>query len=395
MNILQVISSLNPAYGGVAACLEAVTPELVKLGHSSEVVCLDHPVEPFLAAFPGPVHALGPARSNYQYSPKLVPWLRQEAGRFDVVVVHGLWQYHGFAVHRALGRTGNPPYFIFSHGMLDPWFKRQYPLKHVKKLLYWWPAERRVLRDAQAVLFTCEEERVLARQSFAGYRCRERVVAFGTVGAGGDAALQREAFYRHLPEVQRRPFWLFLGRIHVKKGVDLLIDAYGALASKGNETLPPLVIAGPCNDADYLRELQARARARCPAGSVLWPGMITGDVKWGALRAAETFVLPSHQENFGIAVAEALSCGTPVLISDKVNIWREIEADSSGLVEPDDLAGTSRLLTRWRALDEKTRGQMRAAASESFERRFAIKSVALSLAQVLTEGRRVGTNIPA
>lgn len=385
MKILQVISSLNPAYGGVAACLEAVTPELVKLGHLSEVVCLDAPAAPFLAAFPGPVHALGPAHSSYQYAPALVPWLRREGRRFDVVVVHGLWQYHGLAVHRALSRAGYPPYFIFSHGMLDPWFKRQYPLKHVKKLLYWWPAERRVLRDARSVLFTCEEERVLARQSFAGYRCRERVVAFGTVGAGGDAELQREAFHRRLPELQRRPFWLFLGRIHVKKGVDLLIDAYGSLAATIGGPLPPLVIAGPCNDADYLAALRQRATERCPSGSVFWPGMITGDVKWGALRAAEAFVLPSHQENFGIAVAEALSCGTPVLISDKVNIWREIAADASGLVESDDLAGTAQLLSRWQALDAAAREKMRAAATESFERRFAIKSVALSLAQTLSE----------
>lgn len=386
MKILQVISSLNPAYGGVAACLQALTPELLALGHFSEVACLDRPDEAFLAAFPGPVHALGPGKFSYQYSPRLVPWLRREAKRFDVVVVHGLWQFHSLAVHHALGRAGDPPYFIFSHGMLDPWFKRQYPLKHVKKLFYWWPAERRVLRDAEAVLFTCEEERVLARQSFAGYRCREQVVAFGTVGVDGDGAAQREAFYAQLPALRGKSFWLFLGRIHVKKGVDLLIDAYADLAARGGGTLPTLVIAGPCADAEYLRELQARAAASCPAGSVVWPGMITGEVKWGALRAAETFVLPSHQENFGIAVAEALSCGTPVLISDKVNIWREIESDAAGLVAPDDLAGTTQLLGEWLALGEPERIAMRTAATASFSRRFAIKAVALSLTGVLADG---------
>lgn len=389
MKILQVISSLNPAHGGVAACLQALTPELVALGHTSEVATLDRPEEAFLAAFPGPVHALGPARLGYQYSPKIVPWLRREAKRFDVLVVHGLWQYHGLAVHRALGRAGDPPYFIFSHGMLDPWFKREYPLKHIKKLFYWWPAERRVLRDAVAVLFTCEEERVLARQSFAGYRCREQVVAFGTVGVDGDAAQQREAFYAHVPVVRGKPFWLFLGRIHVKKGVDLLIDAYADLAKRAaatGRTLPALVIAGPCADADYLRQLQERAAARCPTGSVSWPGMIRGDTKWGALRAAEVFVLPSHQENFGIAVAEALSCGTPVLISDKVNIWREIKADAAGLVENDDLAGTTKLLTDWSALDAGQRDRMRQAAARSYEHRYAIQATAQNLAKILADG---------
>lgn len=383
MKILQVTSSLNPVYGGIAACLQAVTPELVALGHTSEVATLDHKSEPFLPEFPGPVHALGPTQLGYQFSSKIVPWLRRESTRFDAVVVHGLWQYHGLAVHHALGHSGDPPYFVFPHGMLDPWFKRQYPLKHIKKFLYWWPAERRVLRDAAGVFFTCEEERMLARQSFPGYRCREQVVAFGTVRVEGDAARQREAFYAHTPAVRGKPFWLFLGRIHVKKGLDLLIDAYAVLAARARGMLPALVIAGPCEDAKYLRDLQERAAARCPSGGVLWPGMIRGDVKWGALRAAETFVLPSHQENFGIAVVEALSCGTPVLISDRVNIWREIKADGVGLVERDNLTGTEKLLADWLALNENARAAMRALALQCFEKRYAIRAVAQDLAKFL------------
>src|SRR5256886_6713007 len=90
------------------------------------------------------------------------------------------------------------------------------------------------------------------------------------------------------------------------------------------------------------------------------PCMLSDDVKWGAMSAAEAFVLPSHQENFGIAVAEALACGTPVLISNKVNIWREIEADGAGYVENDDLNGTANLLRRWLA----TSPEVRAARSE-------------------------------
>lgn len=385
MKILQVISSLNPAYGGVAACLEALTPELAALGHVSEAATLDAPDAPFLGAFPGTVHALGPGKFSYQYSPRLVPWLRSQMNRFDVAVVHGMWQYHGGAVHRALRGAGAPPYFVFSHGMLDPWFKREYPLKHLKKLFYWWPVERRVLRDAHAVLFTCEEEKILARQSFAGYRCREQVAPIGSEGVIGDAGQQRAAFFAHAPQLKGNPFWLFLGRIHVKKGVDLLIEAYAALAKSG-AALPPLVIAGPCKDEALLRDLQALATARCPAGSVHWPGMITGDVKWGALRAAEMFVLPSHQENFGLAVVEALSCGTPVLISDKVNIWREIKADAVGLVENDDLAGTRRLLERWLQTNASGRNTMRAAAVESFSRRYAIKAAAKNFADILAAG---------
>ncbi len=111
--------------------------------------------------------------------------------------------------------------------------------------------------------------------------------------------------------------------------------------------------------------------------------MLTGNRKWGAFSAAEAFVLPSHQENFGIAVAEALSCGTPVLISNKVNIWREIEADQAGYVENDDLAGATALLKRWVATAADIRTAMQDSAKECFARRFEIERATDSLLKVL------------
>ncbi len=386
MKILHVTCSMDPAQGGLTAFLHALVPALAALGHPSEIVSLDAPGASFLTGPNPPVHALGPARLAYAYAPRLAPWLRAESRRFDVVIVHGLWQYHGLAVRRALRRPGSPPWFVFSHGMLDPWFKRQYPLKHVKKYVYWWLAERRILRGAAAVLFTCEEERRLARQSFAGSTYRERVVAFGTAAPPDDPGGQRAAFARAYPELCARPFWLFLGRIHPKKGADLLIAAYAALAAATPDR-PRLVMAGPCADPEYLRQLQAQTTAAGLADDVRWPGMLTGDVKWGALRTAEVFILPSHQENFGIAVVEAMACSTPVLISEQVNIWREITADGAGLAASDTAAGTARLLRGWLDLDLAGRRTMGAAARASFRQRYEIGAVARSVAAALAETR--------
>ena len=389
MKILHVTSSINPAQGGLSACIRSLVPALAELGHPSEIVCLDAPGAPFLKDDGTPIHALGPAHFGFAYAPRLRPWLKAEIGRFDAVIVHGLWQYHGLAVQQALRAPGSPPAFVFSHGMLDPWFKREFPLKHVKKWFYWWLAERRSLTAAAAVLFTCEEERRLARESFGGSPYRERVVAFGTAAPPADAGDQREAFFAQEPALRHQPFWLFLGRLHPKKGVELLVEAYGRLAARGLE-LPRLVIAGPCADALYLRHLQARAARCCPAGSVTWPGMLAGPVKWGALRAADAFVLPSHQENFGIAVVEALACGTPVLISDQVNIRREITHDGAGLVGPDTADGTYQLLNRWAALGEEARHRMRTAASGSFQRRYEVGAAARSLVATLQEFTAAG-----
>ncbi len=378
MRILHCIHSVDPAIGGPLEALRQSTRVLCQRGHQVEVACLDAAGAPGVAEFPASVHALGRGRGSYGYSPQFVPWIRAHHAHFDCVVVHGIWQYHSFGVWRALHATATP-YYVFPHGMLDPWFNRTYPLKHLKKLLYWPWAEYRVLRDAAAVLFTSEEERRLARQSFALYRCREIVVKFGTAAPDPDLRAAREKFLEEFPALRGQNFLLFLGRIHAKKGVEELIRA---LAQAPTEHL---VIAGPCADESYLanllrltNELQARERIR-------FTGMLGGERKWGAFAAADAFILPSHQENFGIAVVEALACGTPVLISNQINIWREIVADRAGFAEQDDLAGTKRLLERWNATAADERKAMGARAKISFARRFEINRAVDSLLAVLAD----------
>lgn len=344
-----------------------------------EVVSLDAPDDPWVREAPVPVHALGPGRGSYGYAPRFSSWIKERRAQFDAIIVHGLWQYSSFGVWRALAGTSTP-YFVFPHGMLDPWFKRTYPAKHFKKLLYWPWAEYRVLRDAAAVLFTAEEERRLARESFALYRCREVVVNYGTA-APGNLDRAREGFFAAHPRLQGRQFLLFLGRLHEKKGCELLIKAFIALRKSNPDFTLSLVMAGPCADEEYLGKL--RTLGSEAGQSILFPGMLTGETKWGALSAAEAFVLPSHQENFGIAVVEALACATPVLISNKINIWREIEADGAGYVENDDQAGTSNLLTRWLATPAQNRAQMRQSARQCFANRFEIERATDSLLAVL------------
>jgi glycosyltransferase involved in cell wall biosynthesis len=344
------------------------------------IASLDAPGEPWVKECPHRVEALGPARANYGMSPRFVPWLREHAPRFDAIVVNGIWQFNSFGVWKALRGTGKS-YFVFPHGMLDPWFKRTYPLKHAKKWLYWPWAEYRVLRDADSVLFTCEEERRLARESFWLYRCNERIVTLGIAQPTGDAAAQRELFLSRFPQCRGKRLLLFLGRIHEKKGCDLLIRAFGETGSADSKL--HLVMAGPeQQDATAWRELAKRAGV---AERITWTGMLSGDLKWGALHAAEAFVLPSHQENFGIAVVEALACGKPALISREVNIWREIVAAGAGLAEADTLEGTTQLLSQWLAFTPGQRGQMSIAAQRCFAQRFEINRAADHLLEVLQE----------
>ena len=116
-------------------------------GYEAEVATLDSPDAPFLGEFPFQVHALGNRRKSW-YSPRLVPWLRSNRDRFDGIIVHGLWEFTGLAA--LLAMAGHKPFLVFTHGMLDPYFKRRYPLKHLKKWVYWLLAQYWVLRGCLA-----------------------------------------------------------------------------------------------------------------------------------------------------------------------------------------------------------------------------------------------------
>jgi glycosyltransferase involved in cell wall biosynthesis len=381
MRILHIIPSVHPAGGGPIEAVTRLGLEYVRQGNLVEVVTLDDPQAECVKTFPLPCHPVGPGHLKYGYSPRLMPWLREHAAGFDLVVVNGVWQFTSFAAWRVLRRT-NTPYVVFTHGMLDPWFKRRYPLKHLKKWMYWPWAEYRVLRDAAAVLFTSDQEMCLARRSFWLYRCNERVINYGTAAPPADDGTAAPQFRSAFPAVADKRIILFFGRIHEKKGCELLVRAFGTMLQRHPDQAGSwqLVLAGPQTSEGYTRLLERLIDQTCPAGSVTWTGLLTGGMKWAAFRAADVFALTSHQENFGIAVAEAMACGLPVLLSNQVNIWREIAEDGAGLVENDNDAGARALLDRWMALDEISRTGMRANAIRCFETRFDVRHTAVRLA---------------
>jgi glycosyltransferase involved in cell wall biosynthesis len=143
-----------------------------------------------------------------------------------------------------------------------------------------------------------------------------------------------------------------------------------------------LVIAGP-DQVGWQKKLQERAEQLGITSRITWTGMISGSIKWGVLRAAEVFVMPSHQENFGIVVAEALAAGTPTLVSDKVNVWREVQADGAGIVAEDTPSGTCEFFRSYLDLPQEKKLAMRQLARQCFEQRFEIKKAARDLEAVL------------
>ncbi len=399
MKVLRIIPSMNPASGGPCQGIRNIIPELEKLGQYHEVVCLDDPSEDFIGTDSFTIVALGPGKGPWCYSSQLIPWLVANLGRFDIIIIHALWLYHGYAFRKAFERYKKssaglgkvpvyPRFYIMPHGMMDPYFQQtaERKMKAIRNKVYWKLIESKLVNSADGLLFTCSEELLLARKSFSSYHpVKEINIGYGVQTPPPFKIVMTNAFYEKCPPVQGQSFILFLSRIHEKKGIDHLIEGYRIWSNamqeqsklRGKElSIPKLVIAGPGLETDYGQQMIQVVSTNGLTDSVFFPGMLTGNAKWGAFYACEAFILPSHQENFGIAVVEALACGKPVLISKQVNIWREIIEAGGGITAGDSTEGTVQLLTGWQALSGSEKKEMGLRAYDAFVKNFSIQLAA-------------------
>ena len=292
--MIHFVHSVNPDEGGVSSSVLALDKTIRKNGMSS-TICID-------------------------------PMNEQIKGNENTgIIAHGLWQWPGLEAMRIHQKT-KLPYLVFPHGMLDPWFKKTYPLKHFKKQIYWWLRQGEILRRANAVCFTTKEESLLAQDTFWPSRFHSVVTGLGVEDPPVKNLQTEQEFFVKFPLLKNKRILLYLGRFHEKKGVDLLLNAWSPKPNKDEI----LVLAGPeTKDSHFLKLKKIASQNR---ESIIWTGMLEGEQKWSMLRLADSLILPSHQENFGISIVEALSHGIPVLITNKVNIWREIKNYHAGFV---------------------------------------------------------------
>ncbi len=363
MRLLHIINTLDPAFGGP---VEAVRQFASRSGQGATVEVLAvGPYQP-ATAWNVPTHVVGKGMTRYAYSPRLTTWLENNARRFDAAVIHGVWHYHLVGAWRAL-RGAGVPYFVILHGMLDPWFRDQYPLKHIKKTLFWHPLVHPSLKDAEAVLFLCEEERRRAHMTFPMKLRGEPVAPLGIEAPPPDSSTA--ALRARFPELRGKRVIAFFGRICYMKGCDILLRAF-ARTLRSDPTFH-LIMCGP-DVEQWLSDLKKLALQLGIGAQVTFPGPVYGDEKWGVLKSAELFVLPSHCETFPVAVLEALACGTPVIISNRVGIYREVAEGGAGMICEDTEESLIDALHRWLRLDGNEREALNKAAVETFRRRFEI-----------------------
>lgn len=323
MNVLHILGSLDQRSGGPLRAVLDLSAMCAPLGLHSEILGLgpvripDNPIAPELI-HSLPVQAFG----SYGYAPTLRQWCRANLARFDVVMLHGLWMYPNWAVSRECINAGIP-YIAFPHGMLDLWSVHgQGFLKRLKKTVYWHWRERKVIASSIAVFFTMGRELSNATQTFKLPECAKLVVSpYGTALPISSFATEPSA---KVCQGQELRIALFLGRVHPKKRPDLLIRAWQA-AGVGPEW--KLVIAGS-GEQTYVDSLKLLVRQLKLDGAVEFVGAVAGVDKQYILRRASWFLLPSEQENFGIAVIEAIQAGCAIAISDQVYLGDEFPEGS-------------------------------------------------------------------
>lgn len=410
---------MDPKKGGVSQAIDTIAEQLAKMNILNEVVSLDSH-DHVVANDHYRTTGLGPSTSKWSYSKRLLPWLLNNFCRFDTIIVHGLWLYSSFAVEKALreykkllAKQKNdqiiPKLYIMPHGMLDPYFQiaKDRKLKAIRNWVYWKTVESRVIKNADGLLFTCQEELLLAKQAFTPYvPKKELVVGLGVNEPPIYKTSMTDLFYEKCSGIKGSRYFLFLSRIDQKKGIDTFLHAYeqlielnkDAVAEKiggaenyaldkcenSHDQIPKLVIAGPGGDTPYGKKIKAIVESsQVLKANVLFSGMLQGDAKWGAFYGAELFVLPSHQENFGIAVVEALACGKAVLISTQINISHEINEEGAGIVSADTVQGTLSSLTKWHLTSASEKTRMEIQARKCFQKHYAVPAAVNRLVRAI------------
>ena len=336
---IHLVHSLDPSEGGVSSSVKSLDRAINQLGQSSSIC-----TNPNLLTF--------------------------EDQKKSLLVAHGLWHWPTSLSLRIKNRF-KVPYCIFPHGMLDPWFKKTYPFKHLKKQMYWLVKESASIRKSDAVCFTTKEEMRLARHTFIPYTSKESVIGLGVESPPDLNLSVRNKLYSRFPSLNGKKVLLYLGRFHKKKGVDLLLKAW--IENNSGHSL--LVLAGPnIQDSNNFKSLKNNALKY--QQSILWTGMLDQQEKWEMLRLSNALILPSHQENFGMVVAESLAVGKPVYITNKVNLWREVEQSNAGMVVNDDQEGINALVNQWLT---QSNTEMRKAAEPCFLENFHIRKAAENL----------------
>ena len=381
MRVLHVIPSVSERSGGpgmaiVPMCraLQAQGIEVVLVATDAGLREVDRAHESPRAVDQGGVPAIffpSQLGESFKYSRPLSVWLNANIHSFDAAHIHAVFNHASVAAAREC-RKAHVPYIIRPLGTLDPWSMKQKPLR---KRVFWSILGKTMMSGAAAVHYTSQNEQK-ATEALLGVN-HGQVIPLG---------IEVDDFSTN--DVRRDRYVLVISRLHPKKGLDVLIDAFTVLTRRPEFDLWTLVIAGdgPANHVALLKRKAVAAQGR-----IEFPGWIEGARKEELLRHASLLALPSYQENFGLCVMEALARSVPVLISPHVNLAEEIETANAGWIAP--VESEALFATLATALADADELAKRGRAGKLLSQRYSWERVATSLAGLYTEITNGSTSV--
>ncbi len=263
--------------------------------------------------------------NSFKYSRPFARWLNKNVANYDLVHIHAVFNHSCIAAARAC-RENDVPYIVRPLGTLDTWSMNQ---KSFRKNVFWYSGIKRLLTKAAGIHYTATAEQAVVEKSL--HLNHGFVVPLGVEMKPMKDPEARQKLSQHFPELSGHPYVLVLSRLHPKKALELLINAFLPLVKQNELSEWRLVIAGD-GDAAYVSSLKRIVAEQNGQEFVLFTGWLEGEKKNAALRNAGLVALPSRQENFGLCIAEAMACGVPVLVSPQVNLADTIESFKCGWV---------------------------------------------------------------
>ena len=355
LKILSIINTLDPKTGGPAKSILDQNFFFIEVKkYQASIISLDHkhtlpkyfvknknityfPLHYFFQNF----KFLGINKYHIQFN--FLRWLIKNKDNYDVFILHGIWDFKNLIARLIIKNK----YYVFLHGTLNPYEKKSF-FKYIKKRIYWFLVEKKNLMHSKAVLFTTKEELQLNQRTFVNTNDLNKIaVNYSIVLEKYNKSACSTKFFKTYTFLKNKKYYLFMGRIDPKKGCDILLRSIHLL---GNKFKSSLVVAGDNNNStgEALKRLVVELNLQ---EKVFFLGHIIDEVKSGALINCKAMLLSSHDENFGISVVESLGYGKPVLITYKVNIYKNILAYKAGYVANDNAESFSKIINKFENLN--------------------------------------------
>ena len=367
IKLLRVVSSLNPKYGGPAKTIIDSSLNLTKYGIKVDILTSDRPNSKFFKSKRIKIINIGPGIGSYCFNLKLFFWILKNRNSYNKFIT---------LVARILLKN---KFFVFTHGQLDPFFGMQ-NFKKLKKKIYWHLIEKRNLAYSKSLLLTSINEKKLINKTYVDTKnLRKTVIRYGINKPNFNKNISLKKFYGKFPNLINKKFYLYLGRFHQKKGCDILIKAVKKMIESKKNIY--VLMAGP--ESNYKNKMKNLSNNLNLEKNIFWSNIILNDLKWGAISASKAMLLSSHGENFGVSLVESLSCHTPVITTEKVNIYNEIKNSEAGLISKDNFKSFFKSLKKFDNLKENKIKEMNINSFKCFKKHFDLFEYKNSLAEIL------------